>query len=213
MRLEPREFKWPFSAMYSFFARVMNPVYEELVALMEIPQGAGRLLEIGGGDGRLAVILAERTNVATIVTTDVSEDMIKRAASRAELSGLSQRINAEVQNVHNLTYPDNSFDVVISSFSLHHWKDPVKGLRECARVLKKGGKLIIIDGDHTVSLKEIREAVNTIKGSSALMLGLWVGRYELLDYTTVAAIVKKSDIGWLSVDKKAPLLMITGSKI
>lgn len=170
------------------------------------------LLEIGGGDGRLSVILAGKINLPRIVTTDVSTDMVRLASKRAALSNLSDRIINEVQDVHHLTYPDNSFDLVISSFALHHWQYPVKGLRECARVLKSGGMITIIDGDHSVSLKEINTAVKNIRGSLSLTLGLWVGRHDLLDYDKVSGLLKETGIDWLTVTRNIPLLLIKGIK-
>lgn len=212
MGVEPREFKWPFSRIYSFFARAMDPVYKELAKQISIPLGAQSLLEVGGGDGRLAVILAGKTNLPKIVTTDVSVDMVKLAAKRTELNKLSGRVTAEVQNVHNLSYPDNTFDLVISSFSLHHWQDPVKGLKECVRTLKPGGMITIIDGDRSVSLKEIRSAVKNIGGPLSLTIGLWVGRHDLLDHDKVSGILKETGINWLTVTRNIPLLLIKGTK-
>lgn len=212
MGVEPREFKWPFSRIYSFFAKAMDPVYKELAKQISIPSGAQNLLEVGGGDGRLAVILAGNTSLVRIVTTDVSADMVKLAAKRTELNKLSGRIIAEVQNIHNLGYPDNTFDLVISSFSLHHWQDPVKGLKECVRVLKQGGMIAIIDGDRSVSLKDISSAVKNIGGPLGLTLGLWVGRHDLLDYNKVSGIIKETGINWLTVTRNIPLLLIKGTK-
>ena len=212
MGVEPREFKWPFSRMYSFFAKAMDPVYKELANMINISSGAQSLLEVGGGDGRLAVILAGKTNLPKIVTTDVSGDMVRLASKRAELNKLTGRVFAEVQNVHNLSYPDNTFDLVISSFSLHHWQDPVPGLKECARVLKPGGMITIIDGDHSVSLKEIRSAVKNIGGPLGLTIGLWLGRHDLLDYDKVSGILKETGVNWLAVTRNIPLLLIKGTK-
>lgn len=212
MGVEPREFKWPFSRMYSFFAKAMDPVYKELANMINISSGAQSLLEVGGGDGRLAVILAGKTNLPKIVTTDVSGDMVRLASKRAELNKLTGRVFAEVQNVHNLSYPDNTFDLVISSFSLHHWQDPVQGLKECARVLKPGGMITIIDGDHSVSLKEIRSAVKNIGGPLGLTIGLWLGRHDLLDYDKVSGILKETGANWLTVTRNIPLLLIKGTK-
>lgn len=212
MGIEPREFKWPFSRMYSFFGNAMNPVFKKLAKQISITSGSQSLLEVGGGDGRFAVILAGETSVLKIVTTDVSTDMVKLAATKAEFNKLSGRVIAEVQDVHNLSYPDNTFDLVVSSFSLHHWQDPVKGLKECARVLKPGGVITIIDGYRSVSLKEIRSAVKNIGGTLGLTLGLWVGRHDLLDYDKVSGLLKETGISWLTLNKNIPLLLVKGTK-
>jgi SAM-dependent methyltransferase len=51
----------------------------------------------------------------------------------------------EVVDVAALTFPDGSFDLVISTLSLHHWADPAVGLAEIGRVLRPGGRALVWD--------------------------------------------------------------------
>ncbi len=50
-----------------------------------------------------------------------------------------------VGDVAALPFPDGSFDLVVSTFSMHHWSDPAAGLGEIARVLRPAGRALIWD--------------------------------------------------------------------
>lgn len=210
--MEPREFHWPISRIYTKIASLMEPVYNEIVRRMEIPLSARSLLEVGGGDGRFAIQVARHTRLTKIVTTDVSADMAVLARKRIIGSGLADRISAEVQDVHKLDYDDNSFDIVVSNFSFHHWRQPSVGLRECTRVVKPGGVVIICDGYDRPSLRELKNAVKKIGGSWLAILALWFGKNDLLRYNRIEEVMKEAGIEWLKVAKEAVLLIIRGAK-
>jgi len=76
---------------------------------------------------------------------DISPDMIELADRRAEAWKLSDRVRFQMADVSALPFPDNQFDLVVSTLSLHHWRDPVSGLAEVRRVLRPGGKASIYD--------------------------------------------------------------------
>ncbi|MEW6377999.1 MAG: class I SAM-dependent methyltransferase [bacterium] len=213
--MEPREFHWPMSAVYSrFFARLMEPAYAQAARKIAVPQHASTLLDIGGADGRLAIALARRyPHLTRIVTADISQDLVARARRKAEQHGLSGKIDPQVQDVHKLSYADNSFDMVISFGSLHHWRDPLRGLHESCRVLKPGGTLAIYDGNGRVSFRDIREEVSLVDGSSIwTVLVYWIGSRDFLDRHELARIVRQADIGFISISENGPVCHIGGVK-
>lgn len=61
------------------------------------------------------------------------------------VSIISRHILPDHLNAYEIPFPDQSLDLVISTLSLHHWRDPVKVLNEIARVLKPGGAFYIFD--------------------------------------------------------------------
>jgi 2-polyprenyl-3-methyl-5-hydroxy-6-metoxy-1,4-benzoquinol methylase len=103
------------------------------------------LLDIGAGPGTITMDFASR--VAEVTATEIGEDEL----------GLSRRLAAErgarniafsVQDVHALTFADDSFDIVHAHQVLQHVGDPVAALREMARVVRPGGVVAARDADY-----------------------------------------------------------------
>ena len=107
---------------------------------------SGRVLDIGTGSGRLAIELAKARGCNfDIVALDISENMIEKAKENARNAGVENRIKFMVGTAAALPFPDNSFDLVISYASLHHWFQPVSVFNEVARVTRETGHAIIRD--------------------------------------------------------------------
>ena len=73
--------------------------------------------------------------------------MIDRAQANADRPGNRDRRRPTllVGDVAALTFPDRSFDLVVSTLSMHHWADPTAGLAEIGRVLRRGGRALVWD--------------------------------------------------------------------
>ncbi|MBE8539810.1 methyltransferase domain-containing protein [Geoglobus acetivorans] len=100
----------------------------------------GRYLEAGCGPGILAVRVARELGVE-VVAFDLSVSMVEIARKRARDAGVNVRFM--VGDVENDYFGE--FDVVYSTFSLHHWNNPEKGLKNLWRMVKSGGVLYILD--------------------------------------------------------------------
>ena len=101
-----------------------------------------RAVDIGGGTGRLSILLADR--VGSVIVTDPSAGMVKVARERIEAAGLGDRLSA-VQADLTTDRLDGSYEVVWSSMALHHVKDLDALLRSVAGLLVDGGHLAIAD--------------------------------------------------------------------
>jgi ubiquinone/menaquinone biosynthesis C-methylase UbiE len=77
--------------------------------------------------------------------------MIQLARVHAAASTAATRLQFDVADVARLPFPDNHFDVVMSSGSIKHWPDPVAGLRELHRVLVPGGRARIVEMNRNAS--------------------------------------------------------------
>jgi SAM-dependent methyltransferase len=109
------------------------------------PDGA-RVLEVGCGPGHLSTRLAHHHGF-DVTGLDLDPAMIARAQANADRprNGDQRRPSFLVGNVASLAFPDGSFDLVVSTLSMHHWADPTAGLAEIGRVLRPGGRALIWD--------------------------------------------------------------------
>ena len=100
-----------------------------------------KILDVGTGTGFLAVLLAELGH--EVVGIDISEGMLNQARSKARRSGLS--VDFFMGDAENVPLKDESVEVVISRHLLWTLLQPEKALKEWLRVLKPGGKVVVID--------------------------------------------------------------------
>ncbi|MHB1134130.1 MAG: class I SAM-dependent methyltransferase [Chloroflexota bacterium] len=106
---------------------------------------AGRALDVGCGPGKLALEMARRSPALTVVGIDLSMEMIQLAEENARQAGEAERVAFQTGSAEQIPFPDASFDVVVSTLSLHHWSDPVAALREIQRVTKPFGRYFVLD--------------------------------------------------------------------
>ncbi len=115
----------------------------EASLLMLVPEGSGgRLLDIGTGTGRVLELLGPRVDEGLGV--DASKSMLALARSRlarAELAHCSVRL----ADMYRLPLADASFDVAVLQMVLHHAEQPEGAITEAARLLRPGGRLIVVD--------------------------------------------------------------------
>ncbi len=105
----------------------------------------GKLLDIGTGPGWFLLYLNQIVPQMEIHGIDISPAMVGKAKINIASSGQHKNIVVRVASSSQLPYPDNSFDVVVSTGSIHHWKEPQQGLIEIYRVLKSDRYALIYD--------------------------------------------------------------------
>lgn len=105
-----------------------------------------RVLEIGCGPGHLSILLAGRHGF-DMTGLDLDPSMIERAHANADRrrDGAAAPPTFMVGDVASLPFPDESFDLVVSTLSMHHWSDPAAGLAEIGRVLRPDGRALVWD--------------------------------------------------------------------
>ncbi len=141
----PKVFQGRGSRVYDFAARrLLRGVYRRLAEdiAATAPQG-GAVLDVGTGPGVLLVELARRRPDLRLTGMDLSADMV--AAAQRNLAPFADRASVRVGDVTDLPFPDGSFDLIVSSLSLHHWDDPQAAVPGLARVLRPGGRLVVYD--------------------------------------------------------------------
>jgi SAM-dependent methyltransferase len=108
------------------------------------PAGA-RVLEVGCGPGQLSLRLA-RQHGLEVTGLDLDPAMIARAQAATDRPGTGERRPSFlVGDVAALAFPDRSFDLVVSTLSMHHWADPAAGLAEIGHVLRPDARALVWD--------------------------------------------------------------------
>jgi SAM-dependent methyltransferase len=106
------------------------------------PHPADRAIDLGAGAGHASLALAP--HVARVDAVDPTPEMLAVGARLAAERGITNVVPTEAA-AEALPFPDASFDLAMSRFSIHHWPDPGGALREIARVLRPGGRLVLVD--------------------------------------------------------------------
>lgn len=119
------------------------------------------LLDVGCGAGHASFTAAPL--VAKVTAYDLSEGMLAVVAREAEKRGFGN-ITCTQGPAEVLPFADHSFDIVISRYSAHHWHDIQAALMEIRRVLKPGGRFIMMD----------------IASPGKAMLDVWLQTVEML---------------------------------
>ncbi|MBY0521842.1 MAG: class I SAM-dependent methyltransferase [Gemmataceae bacterium] len=111
-------------------------------------RGCKSILDAGCGNGRYSWFLLRHADAdAKLTAFDLSQQMLKRAHARLK----SERVSHVAADLTKLPYADASFDAVVCGWVLEHLPDPRPGLHELARVLRPGGKLLLLCTEDTLT--------------------------------------------------------------
>lgn len=116
-------------------------------ALKEIVDGTPqRILDVACGTGDSTISIARAAAEGTKVTgADISEGMMALVMEKAGKAGVKDRIDLQVADGEALPYEDGAFDRVTCAFGIRNFEHKEKGLAEFRRVLKPGGKAVILE--------------------------------------------------------------------
>ncbi|NTU79687.1 MAG: class I SAM-dependent methyltransferase [Chloroflexales bacterium] len=125
--------------------RLAGSLYRRVAAETAGELAHGAVLDVGCGPGTLALELGRRAPGLAVSGVDISEDMIALARRQAADAGLVERVRFETADGAALPFPDGSFDLIVSTLSMHHWERKAAVLAELARVARPGAEIRIYD--------------------------------------------------------------------
>lgn len=102
------------------------------------------MVEIGFGTGRMIELLAARMPAGRVAGIDPTETMLDVARNRRGVRGAGERIDLRLGDASHLPWPDAAFDGAAALHSFQFWSDPLAGLGEVRRVLRSGGRFVLI---------------------------------------------------------------------
>ena len=135
-------------ARRSLYANAEGPDPREIAFEAVAEVGPKRVIEVGGGPGELAARIGGELG-CEVVMLDISPRMVELARKRG--------VDARVGDVQSLPFSEGTFDCAVAAWMLFHVPDVDAGLRELARVLQHGGRLVATTNsiDHLTELREI----------------------------------------------------------
>jgi demethylmenaquinone methyltransferase/2-methoxy-6-polyprenyl-1,4-benzoquinol methylase len=104
-----------------------------------------QILDIATGTADMAIIAYRMLNPEKIIGLDLSEEMLKIGREKVEKEGLIPFIHLQSGDSEAISFADNSFDAVMVAFGVRNFENLDKGLKEMLRVLKPGGKLVVLE--------------------------------------------------------------------
>lgn len=132
-------------------ARRLGDQADALAALLHdgtsFPPGSS-VLEVGCGVGAQTVHLVSRSPAARLTAVDVSAASLDQARARVAEARPDASVEFVRANLHALPFADGTFDHLFVCFVLEHLRDPRGALAGLRRVLRPGGTLTVVEGDH-----------------------------------------------------------------
>ena len=105
-----------------------------------------RVLDLAGGTGDIAALLSKRVGAnGRVVLSDINEAMLNVGRQRLEDQGIVGNVSYAIANAEHLPFDSGEFDVVTIAFGLRNVTDKSAALREMYRVLRPGGKALILE--------------------------------------------------------------------
>ncbi len=117
---------------------------KKLIALLTEIQPK-MILDVATGTADVAIMTWQILRPQKIIGIDISEGMLELGRKKIEKSGLSEFIELSSGDSETINFADNTFDAITVAFGVRNFENLEKGLAEMYRVLKPGGKLVILE--------------------------------------------------------------------
>lgn len=134
---------------YDFLNRLLSlgidTIWRKQAINLLRPDQPQRILDVATGTADVAIEAARRLAPEEIIGVDISVEMLEVGRKKVQRKGLGKIITLREGDSENLPFPDNTFDALTVAFGVRNFEDLEQGLREMQRVLKPGGKVVILE--------------------------------------------------------------------
>ena len=174
----PEGIPWPGTAVYNAISKtnIFQRNYELVARDILNYCSGGSILDVGTGPGWLLLKLHQLSPGLRLTGVDASPSMVAAARKNLAKARLSEIIAVKEGEASDMPFADSSFDLVVSTGSIHHWKDPKAGLNGVYRVLKHGGYALVFDLVSDTPATVLKEAAREF--GRLKMILLWLHAFE-----------------------------------
>jgi len=103
------------------------------------------ILDVATGTADMAIMACRLLNPEKVTGLDLSEEMLELGRKKVEKEALTNKIELLKGDAETIFFPDNSFDAIVVAFGVRNFENLQNGLKEMLRVLKPGGKLVVLE--------------------------------------------------------------------
>ena len=157
---------------------------------------SGRVLDIGTGPGIVPLEIARKSQNLEIKAIDISPAMVDIASKNAKDSGLSDRVQFQYGSAKRIPYEDESFDLVVSTLSFHHWAKPIECLKEIHRVLNNHGEAWIYDITWDITNAARRQLKNRYGWFLSFLVLYFVRLHSSISSKQINEVLSSQEIGF-----------------
>ena len=141
-------------------------------------QTGDRVLDLAGGTGDISALMSRRVgDEGLVVLTDINEAMLDVGRRRLEDRGIVGNLRCALVDAEHLPFRDGEFDAVTIAFGLRNVTDKDQALREMRRVLRPGGRALILEFS-AVEAESLKKLYDTWSFGVLPLLGKWVAHDE-----------------------------------
>mgnify|MGYP001317355495 FL=1 len=137
-----------YDVMNDFMSLGIHRFWKDAMMDWLAPRGGQLLLDVAGGTGDISFRFLKRAGNAHATVLDLTEPMLGEGRKRAETAGISDQLDWVVGDAMALPFEDQTFDVYTISFGIRNVTNPKKALAEAYRVLKPGGRIMVLEFSH-----------------------------------------------------------------
>lgn len=136
---------------YDFLNRFLSggiDIYWRRRAIREVGAGIGSdgaILDVATGTADMAIMMARYLHAVRITGVDISNGMLEIGRQKVQRLQLGERIDLRAGDSESLQFADGSFDAITVAFGVRNFENLEKGLEEMLRVLKPGGRLVVLE--------------------------------------------------------------------
>ena len=137
-----------YDVMNDFMSLGIHRFWKDAMMDWLAPRGGQLLLDVAGGTGDISFRFLKRARNAHATVLDLTEPMLAEGRKRAATAGISDQLDWVVGDAMALPFEDQTFDVYTISFGIRNVTNPKKALAEAYRVLKPGGRIMVLEFSH-----------------------------------------------------------------